>query len=56
MEQGVVSRCWQGGVGALSLAVMLLSVRLPPSRRERGTSVLPMHGVVFASDETGKVL
>ncbi len=51
-----MSRGWQGGVGVLSLAVLLLSVRLPPSRRERGPPMLPMHGVVFASDETGKVL
>ena len=54
--QGALSRAWQGGVVVLGGSLALLLAGTPASRRERGASVLPMHGVVYASDETGKVL
>ena len=56
--QGAVSRAWQGGVVVLGCSLALFMLRTPPARRERGATVLPMHGVVFASaeSETGKVL
>jgi hypothetical protein len=55
--QGSLSRAWQGGVVVLGGSLGLLLAATPASRRERGASVLPTtHGVVYASDETGKVL
>ena len=52
-----MSRAWQAGVVVLGCCLALFMLWTPPARRERGATVLPMHGVVFASAETtGKVL
>ena len=51
--QGVLSQLWQAAVLGLGGLMAVASTRGPPVGKGRMQAVLPMYGVVFASEESG---
>ena len=51
--QGVLSHVWRVAVLGLGVLMAYAQAKVPSAGKGRLTSVLPMYGVVFASEESG---